>query len=192
MQVADCLADAIVHAIEPSTMVVNSDGTQQFLFAQNFHQPFIQIHTMSSNVFLNTGRRSRLGPDEEELYVHKKFDSNCRPQCRPKCDPCKSYDQCDPCGGSGRWFGAAVLVFIIVGIGLWAIRPYWIVNNNAALGAAALNATDPATAAALAGCSSSIDWLKLFAWDLFITFILLILAWFLKLIWSNSFGYGCF
>jgi hypothetical protein len=65
------------------------------------------------------------------------------------------------------------VVFIILGIGLWIIKPSWVLQRDLT---------------GLPILPLSIDWLKLVVWDLVITIILVLIAWLIRVL-SESYYY---
>lgn len=141
---------------------------------------------MSSNVFSSesTTRSRRFGGDgvvrEKDTYVEKDYEvDQCgRPRCAPKCAPKPACPPppCDPCKKSWWWLWSGIVLFIVIGVGLWLIKPSWVLTKDLA-GNVALPFT--------------IDWLKLVIYDLIITFLLVVVAWIIRTL-AYSGGYGSY
>ena len=139
---------------------------------------------MNNSVFTDTKRSVRKydrGNDyyeKDEVVIEK--DARCCPRPRPVCCP-KKVDPCDPCARRGGWWWvwSFIVVFIVLGIGLWIIKPYWVLRGG-----------DLANRDLLPGGFGFIDWSKLLIWDLVITLILLFIAWIIKVIAGDGYGYG--
>lgn len=115
--------------------------------------------------------------EHDEVIIDRTTRSNCAKPCRPACPkPCPP-DPCDPCARKNHWgwfFWAGLVIFIILAIGLYIIRPHWLLDRG----------LDGLVVGA--GC---ISWLKLLVWSLILTLLLLFIAWIFKIL-ADSSAYG--
>lgn len=129
----------------------------------------------ATNVFTSDRRKRYNGGEwDDDVVIDRRsysshraspaYASPCavrKPYCPPKID-CEN-----PCNRNS-WAWAGIAVFVILGIGLWVIKPCWVLAKG--------------PDGRVIPDSQCIDWLALIIWDLIITFVLLFIAWIVKAI----------